>query len=155
MSLLLLVMLFCSIVNTESWHDKIYGNVNVFQEHYTLPDLPYQYDELEPYIDAKTLRVHHLGHHEAYTNKMNAILKEWRRKVSLTRSRGKSHCQKRPFGLRFICLINNLCFCYAMQNCRLSIPHISIRYKLLLKMVLDSSITNEFSCAPSIRYKKY
>ena len=84
MSLLLLVMLLCSIVNTKSWHEKIYGNVNVFQEHYALPDLPYQYDALEPYIDAKTLRVHHLGHHQAYTDKMNAILKEWRREVSFS-----------------------------------------------------------------------
>jgi len=65
-----------------SWHEKVYGNVNVFQEHYLLPDLPYQYNELEPYIDGKTLRVHHLGHHGTYTNKMNDILKEWRRKVS-------------------------------------------------------------------------
>ena len=91
MSLLLLVVLFCSIVNTGSWHEKIYGNVNVFQEHYPLPDLPYRYDELEPYIDAKTLRVHHLGHHEAYANKMNAILKEWRREVSFSLCLGYKH----------------------------------------------------------------
>ena len=79
---LLLVILCCSIVKSGSWHEKVYGNVNVFQKHYTLPDLPYQYDQLEPYIDEKTLRVHHLGHHKTYTDKLNAILKEWRREVS-------------------------------------------------------------------------
>lgn len=78
-----LLLLLCSIVQAGSWQDKIYGNVNVFQEHYLLPNLPYQYNELEPYIDAKTLRVHHLGHHMAYTNKMNNILKEWRHEVSV------------------------------------------------------------------------
>lgn len=49
-----------------------------------LPDLPYQYNGLEAYIDVKTLRVHHLGHHKAYTDKMNVILKEWRCEVSVT-----------------------------------------------------------------------
>ena len=82
--LLLFAVLFCSIVTSGSWNEKVYGNVNTFQEQYLLPDLPYKYDELEPYIDAKTLRVHHLGHHQAYTNKMNALLKEWRREVSFT-----------------------------------------------------------------------
>ena len=81
--LLLFAILLYSIVNTTgSWHEKVYGKVNVFQEHHVLPDLPYQYDELEPFIDESTLRVHHLGHHKAYTNKMNAALKEWRREVS-------------------------------------------------------------------------
>lgn len=80
--IVLLVTLLCSVVDSGSWHDKIYGDVLVFQEHHVLPDLPYKYDELEPHIDVRTLRVHHLGHHEAYTNKMNAVLKEWRREVS-------------------------------------------------------------------------
>ena len=82
MLVLLLVVLCCSVVKTGSWHEKIYGNLNVFQQHYALPGLPYKYDQLEPYIDEKTLQVHHLGHHKTYTDKLNAILKEWRREVS-------------------------------------------------------------------------
>ncbi|XP_060066996.1 superoxide dismutase [Mn]-like [Ylistrum balloti] len=45
--------------------------------NYVLPKLPYGYKDLEPFIDEATLRVHHLGHHAAYTKKMNAALEEW------------------------------------------------------------------------------
>jgi len=41
---------------------------------FKLPDLPYAYDALEPYIDEATMRVHHLGHHQGYTNKLNAAI---------------------------------------------------------------------------------
>ncbi|XP_033728331.1 superoxide dismutase [Mn]-like [Pecten maximus] len=46
---------------------------------YILPSLPYGYKELEPFIDEATVRVHHLGHHAAYTNKMNAAMQQWER----------------------------------------------------------------------------
>ncbi|WP_020614684.1 superoxide dismutase [Sediminispirochaeta bajacaliforniensis] len=35
------------------------------------PDLPYAYDALEPYIDERTMRIHHDKHHEGYTAKLN------------------------------------------------------------------------------------
>ena len=40
-------------------------------EH-TLPELPYAYDALEPYIDAKTMELHHSKHHAAYVSGLNA-----------------------------------------------------------------------------------
>lgn len=41
---------------------------------FTLPDLPYDYDALEPHIDEKTMRIHHTKHHQGYTNKLNNAL---------------------------------------------------------------------------------
>jgi superoxide dismutase, Fe-Mn family len=41
---------------------------------YKLPDLPYDYDALEPHIDERTMKIHHTKHHQGYTNKVNAAL---------------------------------------------------------------------------------
>jgi len=41
---------------------------------YTVPDLPYAYDALEPHIGAQTMRFHHDKHHQAYVDKANAAL---------------------------------------------------------------------------------
>lgn len=41
---------------------------------YTLPDLPYDYDALEPHFDARTMEIHHSKHHAGYTSKVNAAL---------------------------------------------------------------------------------
>ena len=38
---------------------------------YTLPELPYAYDALEPHVDAQTMEIHHTKHHQAYINKVN------------------------------------------------------------------------------------
>jgi len=43
---------------------------------YTLPPLPYDFGALEPHIDAKTMEVHHDGHHAAYVKNLNAALKD-------------------------------------------------------------------------------
>jgi superoxide dismutase, Fe-Mn family len=41
---------------------------------FTLADLPYAYDALEPHIDQKTLQIHHRGHHATYVKKLNEAL---------------------------------------------------------------------------------
>lgn len=41
---------------------------------FTLPELPYAYDALEPHIDARTMEIHHTKHHNGYTTNLNAAI---------------------------------------------------------------------------------
>ena len=41
---------------------------------FTLPDLPYAHDALEPHIDTQTMQIHHGKHHAGYTKKLNAAI---------------------------------------------------------------------------------
>ncbi len=41
---------------------------------FKLPDLPYAFDALEPYIDARTMEIHHGKHHNGYTSNLNAAI---------------------------------------------------------------------------------
>lgn len=41
---------------------------------YTLPQLPYAYDALEPYIDKETMNIHHTKHHNTYLTNLNKAL---------------------------------------------------------------------------------
>lgn len=41
---------------------------------FTLPALPYAYDALEPFIDARTMEIHHSKHHQTYTTNLNNLI---------------------------------------------------------------------------------
>lgn len=45
-------------------------------KYYSLPDLPYGYEDLEPYMSKEQLRLHHDKHHLAYVDAANSILKK-------------------------------------------------------------------------------
>lgn len=44
---------------------------------FTVPPLPYPVDALEPYIDARTMEIHHDKHHGAYVANLNAAVKDY------------------------------------------------------------------------------
>src|SRR5258708_4168357 len=43
----------------------------------TLPQLPYSYNALEPYIDTRTMEIHYTKHHQTYVDKLNAALEKY------------------------------------------------------------------------------
>lgn len=49
---------------------------------FELPKLPYEYNALEPHIDARTMEIHHSKHHNAYVTNLNAAIAgtEWENK---------------------------------------------------------------------------
>jgi Fe-Mn family superoxide dismutase len=54
----------------------VIANVSRQTYPFSLPDLPYAYDALEPHIDQKTLQLHHRAHHNAYVTKLNEALQK-------------------------------------------------------------------------------
>jgi Fe-Mn family superoxide dismutase len=49
---------------------------SILKVKFDLPDLPYSYDALEPYIDKMTMEIHHSKHHAAYVTNLNKALEE-------------------------------------------------------------------------------
>eukprot|EP00890_Picochlorum_soloecismus_P003520 jgi/Picsp_1/4169/NSC_01678-R1_superoxide mn len=44
---------------------------------YSLPELPYAYDALEPFVDTTTMTIHHTKHHQTYVNNVNNALEKF------------------------------------------------------------------------------
>ncbi|OGG14526.1 superoxide dismutase [Candidatus Gottesmanbacteria bacterium RIFCSPHIGHO2_01_FULL_39_10] len=53
---------------------------------FELPDLPYEYIALEPYIDEQTMRIHHDKHHGTYVTNLNDALKGQDKFLNMTSS---------------------------------------------------------------------
>src|SRR6201991_1952610 len=43
---------------------------------FTLPNLPYAFEALEPHIDSQTMQIHHGKHHQTYVNNLNAAIEK-------------------------------------------------------------------------------
>lgn len=55
-------------------HINMNGQTDNTSNVFELPQLRYAYDELEPYIDAQTMEIHHSRHHQGYVNKLNKAI---------------------------------------------------------------------------------
>lgn len=55
----------------------IYTATNQLRTKYTLPDLPYAYNALEPVISEEIMRTHHQKHHQAYINNLNNAIEQF------------------------------------------------------------------------------
>ena len=63
------------LLQTETRSDfNLNQNVEDKPVAFTVPPLPYSFDALEPYIDAKTMQIHHDKHHGAYVTNLNKAL---------------------------------------------------------------------------------
>ena len=51
-----------------------FWQMNLFSQPHSMPKLAYNYDALEPYIDAQTMEIHYSKHHQAYLNNLNKAL---------------------------------------------------------------------------------
>lgn len=66
---------------------------------FTLPQLPYEYNALEPHFDASTMEIHHTKHHATYLKKFNAAI-EGTKLEHLTLSELFSQISKHPEGIK-------------------------------------------------------
>jgi Fe-Mn family superoxide dismutase len=58
--------------------NELFNNDN---KKFSLPDLPYPYDALEPYIDKQTMEIHHSKHHAGYVNNLNKAIEQLNKKI--------------------------------------------------------------------------
>lgn len=70
-----------SIIEPNSRKEKNMWQSSLFAQaykngEYTLPDLPYDYDALEPLYDKQTLQIHHDKHHAGYVKKLNTAMEK-------------------------------------------------------------------------------
>ena len=72
MKKLIVFLLIIICINTT----KVFANDKV-PEKFTLPPLKYSYDALEPYIDKKTMIIHHDKHHGTYVDNLNKALEKY------------------------------------------------------------------------------
>ncbi|MBI4117795.1 MAG: superoxide dismutase [Parcubacteria group bacterium] len=73
---------------------------------YQLPQLPYAYDALEPFIDEATMTIHHGKHHAAYVEKLNAALDAYPQGKNLSLERFLSAPDDLPESIR-VAIRNN------------------------------------------------
>ena len=75
---------------------------------FSVPELPYEYNALEPHIDEQTMRLHHDKHHAAYVQKLNTALEdtEWLEKdieeVLTSLDQLPADKQKKPFAIMVV-----------------------------------------------------
>ena len=63
---------------------------------YTLPQLSYAYDALEPHFDAMTMEIHHSKHHQTYVNNANAIVETLPEAYVLASFENRHHAFRQP-----------------------------------------------------------
>lgn len=73
-----------TIFNTQKTEAQITTALISLENDFALPQLGYNYDALEPFIDRQTMEVHYTKHHQAYVNKLNEAkskIKNWNYKT--------------------------------------------------------------------------
>lgn len=63
-----------------AWRQSLVRGASTFPagaDVVSLPDLPYEYSALEPYISAEIMELHHSKHHQAYVTNYNNALEQW------------------------------------------------------------------------------
>ncbi len=61
---------------------------------YVLPPLPYAYDALEPYIDARTVEIHYTKHHATYVDNLNKAIDEYKGNPAIPESLKKASVEE-------------------------------------------------------------
>jgi len=67
---------------------------------YTLPPMPYAFDALEPYIDARTMELHYTKHHQTYIDNLNAALQDYPEVAAIPLSELLADLQMVPEAIR-------------------------------------------------------
>ncbi|MFM1525404.1 MULTISPECIES: superoxide dismutase [Helcococcus] len=124
---------------------------------FELPKLPYAYDALEPYIDAKTMEIHHGKHHAAYVNNLNKSIENYKDLQEMTLEELISGIDKLPSDIQMAVRnnggghINHSFFWEILSNdgCK---PHGNLKKAIEKKFGSVDNFKDEFSKAAVGRF---
>lgn len=125
---------------------------------YKLPDLPYAYDALEPYIDARTMEIHYTKHHQGYVDNLNAALQKYPEFETLPLPDLLKNMAEVPEDIR-ISVRNNggghenhTLFWYMMQKGAALEPSQVIRDEIIKKFGSFAQFKEQFTAAAKSRF---
>merc|ERR1712080_642506 len=75
--------------STKPSQEDLFWGLEKPQEEYVMPQLPFAFDAMEPYIDASTMEIHYSAIFKEYTVRLNALLKKWKASGEKNRTTSK------------------------------------------------------------------
>ena len=92
--------------NTNPMYIAMFRDIIAGPNGYTLPPLPYAYNALEPFIDERTMMIHHDKHHQTYVNNLNTALNQYPELYDLTLEQLLANSNNLPEDIR-TAVVNN------------------------------------------------
>ena len=80
--------------------ETVFSASGVNNPLFSLPELPYPYNALEPYIDEQTMRIHHGKHHDAYVKNLNKAIESLPEGFPEDLKQVFAHMEKYPVAVR-------------------------------------------------------
>ncbi len=112
--------------------------------------LPYQYDALEPFIDAKTVNIHYNKHYLGYLDKLNKLLDANNYNYKYSKEELINHLDELPLDIRDDVLynlggvLNHELYFYSMSNRKINVPIGTLRNKIIEQYGNYDNFKNKF-----------
>lgn len=144
-------VVLCKRVKARPGKYLVKNDLAIKNGQYLLPELPYAYDSLEPYIDTETMKIHHTKHHQKYVDELNNALKKYPHLIHIPLSDLLSDANQIPHPIRQAVLdfggghLNHSLFWLMMTPNSTKAPHGILKNALISQFGTLEAFVSEFS----------